>query len=158
MFHSIIFRPALRPTIRAQSRTAPSRRKWSLGALALGALLAMQTIAPAEAQAQVGRAQFARKPGAAVAPQLTPPHTIPGKLLADPVTRQTNELIILLNYDNIGRLSQLAPGIAARGPGPMSAPDIERGFMYAVQTRNPNQRRRKRDDSGRAIGHAISEP
>ena len=53
---------------------------------------------------------------------------IPGKLVADANTRQTNELIVLLNYDNPQRLSSLLPGVVKTS----SKPATERLFLREI--------------------------
>ena len=46
----------------------------------------------------------------------TPPPEIPGNFIADPKTGETNELIVLLNYDSSDRLSALIPGLVRGSP------------------------------------------
>ena len=63
-----------------------------------------------------------------------PPPEIPGNFISDPKTGETNELIILLNYDSYDRLSTLIPGLARAS----AAPIVERGFLEVVNSAQSN--------------------
>lgn len=63
-----------------------------------------------------------------------PPPAIPGTFISDPKTGETNELIILLNYDSYDRLSTLIPGLARAS----AAPIVERGFLEVVNSAQSN--------------------
>ena len=77
---------------------------------------------------------FARAPGAQIVVQNATPPAIPGNFISDPKTGETNELIVLLNYDSFDRLSALIPGLV-RGT---AAPIVERGFLEAINSGQSN--------------------
>ena len=58
------------------------------------------------------------------------PPEIPGNFIAYPKTGETNEHIVLLNYDSSDRLSALIPGLVRGSPPPV----VERGFLGAINT------------------------
>lgn len=77
---------------------------------------------------------FARVPGSGVAVQTALPPEIPGKLISESKTGDTNELIVLLNYDNHDRLTAIAPGHSKTD----SAALTERVFLDAINSKSGN--------------------
>lgn len=86
---------------------------------------------------------FARALGAAVVVQQSPPPEIPGTLIAESKTGETNELIVLLNYDSHDRLTAIIPGHVRTN----AAPATERGFLEAINT--------KQSGAGFAFGNPV---
>jgi hypothetical protein len=106
-------------------------------------------LTPEEAAADIRRngpysqRRFSRKAGEPAPVSTTAPApSIPGRLIVDASTRESNELVILLSYDDPARLARMIPGLA---PG-AAAPEVERRFVEAVLARSP------------AASHALAEP
>ncbi|MGK3961819.1 S8 family serine peptidase [Sorangium sp. So ce118] len=78
--------------------------------------------------------RFARNIGQAAPVASIPADApIPGTLLVDAQTKETNELVVLLNYESSTRLSQIVPGL----PAGAAAPALERAFLKASLARSP---------------------
>lgn len=58
---------------------------------------------------------------------------VPGSLVFDAATKDTNELVVLLNYASAARLGQLIPENLANA----TAPAVERAFERAIKSRSP---------------------
>jgi serine protease len=95
-------------------------------------------LSPEEVSADIRRnglytqRRLVRKVGAP-APASSPPSvpSIPGRLLVDASTKESNELVILLNYDYTAKLT---PDLAAGA----SAPAVERNFVRAAMAHSPS--------------------
>jgi hypothetical protein len=79
--------------------------------------------------------QFARSLGApSPASPVPPAPVIPGQFLVDASTKESNELVVLLNYNDTAQLARVIPGLALDA----AAPIVERSFIEAVLARSLN--------------------
>lgn len=132
----------LHPQIKATQRA----RRLTLAAAAIAALCAGGGVAYAQATPAVNTAEFAQRFFARKVATTTPAATnnaatlataaanAPGRVIVDPVTKESNELIVRLNLGATDRLSLLAPGLAKNA----AAPAVERAFQREVQSRGKN--------------------